>query len=78
MQGNQQQGYGNLASLYGQQQQAGLQGMGRQAGQAQAAGQYNAYPLSAQLGSYYGGVAAQQALPGQLLGAAGSIGMAMI
>ncbi len=43
----------NLGNLYGQQQQFGLQSMGRQAGAAQNAAQYMAYPYQAQLGDYY-------------------------
>jgi hypothetical protein len=70
MQGNQQTGFSNLASLYGNQQQAGLQGMNRQAGQAQAAGQYAAYPYQAMLGSGYG----QGGGTSQLGNALGSIG----
>jgi len=69
-----QQNTNNISNLYNSQQGYGLTGMNRQAGQAQAAAQYQAYPYQAQLGSYYGGVAAAQALPGQLIGAAGQIG----
>ena len=70
-------GYGqtnlaNLGNLYGQQQGYGLQAMGRQAGQAQAAAQYQAYPYQAMLGDIYGRRAAMYALPGQMIGAAGS------
>lgn len=64
---------GNLANLYGTEQQAGLQSMSRQAGAAANAAGYQAYPYQAQLGSYYGGQAALQALPGQLVGAAGKV-----
>lgn len=60
----------NLANLYSTQQQAGLGSLSRQAGAAQNAATYQAYPYQAQLGSYYGGQAAQQALPGQILGGA--------
>ncbi len=74
--GQGQQGISNLGSLYGQQQGFGLQAMGRQAGQAQQAAQYQAYPYQAQLGSYYGGQAAMQALPGQALQAAGTVAAA--
>ena len=70
--GQQQNRLTNLSNLYSGQQQYGLNALGRQAGQAQAAAQYQAYPYQASLGSYYGGQAAQQALPGQLIGAAGT------
>lgn len=63
----------NLANLYSTQQNAGLNSLNRQAGGAQGAAQYQAYPYQAQLGSYYGGQAAQQALPGQLISAAGNV-----
>lgn len=62
----------NLMNLYGGQQQYGLQSAQRQAGQAQQAAQYQAYPSQAKLANYYSGQAAQQALPGQLIGAAGT------
>ncbi len=58
----------NLANLYSTQQNAGLGSLSRQAGAAQNAATYQAYPYQAQLGSIYGGQAAQQALPGQILG----------
>jgi hypothetical protein len=77
-QGLGQQNLTNLSNLYGQQQQFGLNAMGRQAGQAQQAATYQAYPGQAALGSYYGGQAALQALPGQLIGAAGTAAGAMI
>lgn len=64
---NNQQNMGNLANLYSTQQNAGLQSLNRQAGGAQAAAGYQAYPMQAQLGSYYGGIAAMQALPGQII-----------
>lgn len=76
MQGTQANRMADLGNLYGQQQQFGLQGMGRQAGAAQAAGQYWSYPFQAQLANYYSGQAAQQALPGQLIGAAGTVAAA--
>lgn len=66
----------NLYNLYGQQQSAGQNAMGRQATAAGQAAGYQAYPYQAQLGSYYGQQAAQQALPGQLIGAAGQLGAA--
>lgn len=67
---------GNLAGLYNNQQFYGLQGMNRQAGGAQGAAGYQAYPAQAALGSYYGGQAALQALPGQIIGAAGKVATA--
>jgi hypothetical protein len=51
-----------LQNLYGTQQQAGLSAKTRQAGQAQAAGQYAAYPYQAMLGSAYGSGAGQSQL----------------
>ena len=71
-QGIGQQNIANLANLYGQQQQFGQQAMGRQASGAQAAASYYAYPSQAQLGDVYGRQAAMYALPGQLIGAAGT------
>jgi hypothetical protein len=68
----------NLANLYSQQQQYGLQAMNRQAGQAQAAGQYAAYPYQAQLGDIYGRKAAMYALPGQAIQTAGLLGLAAL
>lgn len=65
-QGQGQQNLMSLQNLYGQQQQIGQP-------QRQTAIQYQAYPLQAQLGSIYGGEAAMQALPGQLIGAAGQV-----
>lgn len=62
----------NLSNLYSQQQQFGLNALGRQAGQAQAAAQYQAYPYQAALGDIYGRNAALYALPGQIIGAAGT------
>ncbi len=73
-----QQNYQNLSGLYNQQQGYGLQGKQLEQQGYQAGAQYQAYPLQAQLGSYYGGVAAQQALPGQLIGAGGQLGAAAI
>lgn len=67
-----------LANLYSTQQNAGLNSLSRQAGGAQTAAQYQAAPYTAQLGDYYGQKAAFQALPGQLIGAAGDIGSAMV
>jgi hypothetical protein len=69
-----QQNLQNLGNLYSQQQTAGLQASGRQATAAQNNAQYQAYPYQAQLGSYYGGQAANQALPGQSIGALGTLG----
>ncbi len=57
----------NLANLYSTQQNAGLGSLSRQAGAANNAAQYQAYPYQAQLGNYYGGQAALQALPGQII-----------
>lgn len=71
-----QQNLSNLANLYSTQQQAGLGSLSRQASGAQAAAGYQAAPYSAQLGNYYGGQAALQALPGQLIGAGGQIASA--
>lgn len=73
-----QQNLSNLANLYNTQQQAGLGSLSRQASGAQAAAGYQAAPYTAQLGNYYGGQAAMQALPGQLIGAAGTIGAAAL
>lgn len=73
---NNQNSIGNLASLYTNQQQFGQNSLSRQAGAAQNAAGYQAYPAQAALGSYYGGVAAQQALPGQLLGAGAKVAAA--
>lgn len=63
----------NLANLYSTQQNAGLGSLSRQATGASNAAQYQAYPYQASLGSYYGGKAAVQALPGQLIGATGNL-----
>ena len=70
------QNLANLASLYGSQQSLGQQSMGRQASGATNAAQYYAYPYQAQLGSYYGGQAALQALPGQLIAAGSKVAAA--
>ena len=67
------QNLSRMADLYGQQQGFGLNAILRQAGQAQAAGQYWAYPYQAQLGSIYGGQAAQQAGKSQAMGSLGNI-----
>lgn len=72
MTGQSQNNLTNLANLYSGQQQSGLNAMGRQAGQAQAAGQYWSYPYQARLGDIYGRQAALYALPGQMLQAAGT------
>lgn len=74
---NNQQNLANLSSLYSTQQSAGLNSLSRQASAASNAAGYQAYPAQAQLGSYYGGIAAQQALPGQLIGAAGKVAAAV-
>jgi hypothetical protein len=74
MQGGAGQNLANLANLYGQQQQYGLTAMGRQAGQAQAAAQYQAYPYQYQLGQSggsYGGL-------GTALGMLGAAGLSAI
>lgn len=63
-----------LANLYQAQQQYGLNAMGRQANQAQAAAPYTAYPYQAALADVYGKRNAVRQLPGQLIGAAGQIG----
>lgn len=73
---NNQQNLGNLANLYNTQQNAGLQSMSRQAGGAANAAGYQAYPAQAQLGSYYGGIAAQQQLPAAIIGGAAKIATA--
>lgn len=73
-----QQNLGNLTNLYGAQQGYGLTGMNRQAIQAQKAAEYQAYPYQAQLGGAYGQQSAWNALPGQLIGAAGTIGGAAL
>lgn len=71
-----QQNSGNLQSLYNSQQGYGLQNQQlAQQGFQEGAG-YQAYPAQAQLGSFYGSQAAEEALPGQLIGAAGSLGAA--
>ena len=67
-----QQNYGNLANQYNAQQGYGLTAMNRQAGQAQAAAGYQAYPYQARLGDIYGRYAAMYALPGQIIGALGN------
>jgi hypothetical protein len=54
MYGQQQQGISNMGNLYSQQQNSGLQAMQRQAGAAQNAAQYQAYPYQASLGNVYG------------------------
>ncbi len=68
----------NLQNLYGQKQQYGLTAKGRQAGQAQQAATYQAYPYSASLGAIYGQQAAQAALPGQIIGALGTAAGGML
>lgn len=73
-----QNNLGNLASLYTNQQQFGQNSLSRQAGAAQNNAQYQAYPAQAALGNYYGGQAALQALPGQLIGAGGKVASAAI
>lgn len=71
-----QQNLSNLANLYNTQQNAGLQSLSRQATAASNAAGYQSYPAQAQLGSYYGGIAAQQALPGQLISAGAKVAAA--
>lgn len=56
-----------LANLYSQQQNAGLNSLSRQAGAAQNSAQYQSYPYQSSLGTYAGGQAALQALPGQII-----------
>lgn len=73
-----QNNIGNLANLYSNEQGFGLQSLGRQSQGAQAGAQYTAAPYTAQLGNYYGAQAALQALPGQLIGAAGKVGSAAV
>lgn len=73
-----QQNVSNLAGLYNSQQGYGLQAQELANQGLEAAAGYQAYPQQAALGSYYGGVAAQQALPGQLIGAGGQLGAAMM
>lgn len=72
--GLQQQNLAGLGGLYENQQNAGLQSQSLANQGLEAASQIQTYPAQAQLGSYYGGVAAQQALPGQLIGAGGQLG----
>jgi hypothetical protein len=66
-----QQGYGNLSSLYGQQQEYGLTGMNRQANAAWLNAQYQSYPYQARLGDYYG-------TKSGLMQGAGTIGGALV
>lgn len=73
IQGRGTENLARLSEAGGRGLQIGQVAAGRQVGGAQAAAGYAAYPFQAQLGSYYGGVAAQQALPGQLIGAGGTI-----
>lgn len=68
----------NLLGLYENQQGSGLTAQGLSNQGLEAASQIQAYPQQAALGSYYGGVAAQQALPGQLIGAGGQLGAAFL
>ncbi len=72
--GLQQQNLSGLTGIYNTQQQAGLQSQSMANQGLEAASQIQAYPYQAQLGSYYGAQAAQQALPGQLIGAGGQLG----
>lgn len=73
-----QQNVQNLYGLYGQQQESGQNVANRNLQATETAAGYQAYPSQAALGSYYGGVAAQQALPGQLIGAGGQLGAAFL
>jgi hypothetical protein len=76
--GLQQQNLQNVSGLYGQQQGYGLQGQSLANQGLESASQIQTYPAEAQLGSYYGGIAAQQALPGQLISAGGQLGSAFL
>lgn len=73
-----QQNVQNLSNLYTTQQQAGQNVASRALQATETGAGYQAYPNQAALGSYYGGIAAQQALPGQLIGAAGKLGAAAL
>lgn len=73
-----QQNVQNLSGLYDTQQQAGQNVSNRNLQAVETAAGYQAYPAQAQLGSYYGQQAAQRALPGQLIGAGGSLGAAYL
>lgn len=73
-----QQNIGNLQNLYGSQQGYGLTGQSMQNQAYQSGAEYQAYPQQAALGSAYGSIAAQQALPGQLINAGGSLGAAYL
>lgn len=73
-----QQNVGNLESLYTTQQQAGQNVASRALGATETAAGYQSYPNQAALGSYYGGVAAAQKLPGQLIGSASQLGAAAL
>ena len=76
--GLQQQNLQNVSGLYGQQQSTGVAQQGQANQGLETAAGIQTYPYQAQLGSYYGGIAAQQALPGQLIGAGGQLGAAFI
>lgn len=73
-----QQNAENLYGLYNTQQQLGQGVANRNLQATETAAGYQAYPQQAQLGSYYGQQAAQRALPGQLIGAGGSLGAAYL
>ena len=73
-----QQNVQNLSGLYGQQQGYGLQGQQLAQQGYQAGAGYQAYPSQAALGNYYGQQAANQAFPGQILGAGAQLGSAMM
>lgn len=73
IQNTNQNNLGGLYNLYNAQQGYGQASLGRQAQGAQAAGAYQAYPYQMQLGQAAGRSAALNALPGQLIGAGGTI-----
>lgn len=73
-----QQNLENLSGLYSNQQATGLTAQSQANQGLESAAQIQAYPAQANLGSYYGSVAAQEALPGQLIGAGGQLGAALL
>jgi hypothetical protein len=68
----------NLTGLSENQQSVGLSAQSMANQGLEAGKEMEVYPSQAALGSYYGSVAAQQALPGQLIGAGGQLGAAMM
>ena len=68
-----QQNVANLQNLYGTQQQAGLQGMNRQANAAWQNASYQAYPSQAALGDYYGSKSGMQKGLGTIAGGIGGL-----